>query len=314
MVQNYTRNHHYRNQATYYEGLCTFLKKDCIVHLEDKEDEYFWSLIFNKVIPEKKIKFLYSSVNEKGNPTTGVGHCLLYRPYLSRIFFICIDSDYRYLTQEVGINIQHFVFQTYTYSFENHFCYPDGLNDVCLNSCNYPNTIFDFQKFSTDYSSIIYELFVCHLYFVKHDISQFDKPEFFKIINFCQSNIEYTNAEKILDELQHRVANKLPVRKLISDIDFNALKRELMQLGLNGNNAFLYVRGHDYFDMICRIGNHVCEKILTHEKSKFNGKSKKIACIYKSRKPFKSQIFNNLTFERCPEFDKIKKDVLTLFA
>ncbi|MDR2679274.1 MAG: DUF4435 domain-containing protein [Tannerella sp.] len=312
MIKDYRREQHYKVQAAYYEGQRLLLKADCVAHLEDKEDEVFWSAVFRKAVPEKKIQFLYSSINEKGNNTTGVDHCLLYKPYLSRTFFICIDSDYRYLTQEVGINIEQYIFQTYTYSIENHFCYPGGLNDICFQTCNLQNDIFDFQAFAKDFSSIIYELYVWHLYFVKQDISQFDKPEFFKIIDFHQSNIDYTDARQILEELKKRVTAKLEaVSVRFSNIDLNSLKIQLEQSGLMKENAFLYIRGHHYFDLICKTGTAVCEKILKCKKDKLSD-SEEIAKLYRNKKPFKTQILNNVQFGQYPELDRIEKDILSL--
>jgi hypothetical protein len=315
MRPNYTRNRHYQTQAAYYEGQSLLLRVDCVAHLEDKEDESFWSVIFKKAVPEKKILFLYSSISEKGNDTTGADHCLLYKPYLSSTFVICIDSDYRYLTQEAGIDIQHHIFQTYTYSFENHFCYPTGLNDICVQTCHFQNAVFDFQKFAKDFSSTVYELYVWHLYFVKHDISQFDKREFFQIINFHQLNIDYADAQQILDELQKRVTVKLTaISASFPDVDLSHLKIQLEQSGLNKENAFLYVRGHHYFDLTCRIGSTVCEKILEQEKKKLMNDKKEIARLYRNRKLFQTQILTNFQFEKYDEINKIRNDIQRHFS
>ena len=101
------------------------------IHVEDKDDIVFWSNIFKHFRPNDRFHFIAGSRNERGHETRGVTQCLKYVKYLNPKFFICIDSDYRYLLQEQGIDVKHYIFQTYTYSFENHHCYDKGLNELC---------------------------------------------------------------------------------------------------------------------------------------------------------------------------------------
>ena len=136
------------------------------VHVENKDDIVFWSTVLKHFRPNDRFHFIAGSRNEFGHETSGVTQCLKYFNYLSPDFFICIDSDYRYLMQEKEMDVAHFVLQTYTYSFENHHCFAEGLDEVCGRVTHIPNYIFDFRKFLKDYSRILYPLFIWHLYFI----------------------------------------------------------------------------------------------------------------------------------------------------
>ena len=111
------------------------------IHVEDKDDIVFWSNIFKHFRPNDRFHFIAGSRNERGHETRGVTQCLKYVKYLNPKFFICIDSDYRYLLQEQGIDVKHYIFQTYTYSFENHHCYDKGLNELCYRITTLPNNV-----------------------------------------------------------------------------------------------------------------------------------------------------------------------------
>ena len=143
------------------------------IHVEDKDDIVFWSNIFKHFRPNDRFHFIAGSRNERGHETRGVTQCLKYVKYLNPKFFICIDSDYRYLLQEQGIDVKHYIFQTYTYSFENHHCYDKGLNELCYRITALPNNVFDFHQFLKEYSNIVYKLFLWHLYFLVADPKRF---------------------------------------------------------------------------------------------------------------------------------------------
>ena len=93
------------------------------IHLENKNDEVFWGKVLHEAYPQGRFRFISASRSIGGNVTCGCTQCLQYRDFLDKQFWIAIDSDYRYLQEEHDIDALHFILQTYTYSFENHFCY-----------------------------------------------------------------------------------------------------------------------------------------------------------------------------------------------
>lgn len=86
----------------------------------------------NKYYPKyrpARYKFMPSTTNESGNKNTGCTQCLKYKDFLSQRFFICIDSDLRYLLGK-ELHAAEGVLQTYTYSWENHCSFAIKLQEV----------------------------------------------------------------------------------------------------------------------------------------------------------------------------------------
>ena len=117
-------------QAEYYSNIAILDRSfKSSVYLEDESDIYFWDIMLQKHRPGK---YYYICHTKKGKTPGGCKECLKFRNFLSDRFFICIDSDLKYLSKEKDINAQNFILQTYTYSWENHFCYAPKLQKSML--------------------------------------------------------------------------------------------------------------------------------------------------------------------------------------
>ena len=117
------------------------------IHLENKNDEIFWGKVLKHTYPGGKFRFISSSRSHTGNITCGCTQCLQYLDFLDEKFWIAIDSDYRYLDEQPFMRPENYVLQTYTYSFENHFCFAGNLN-LALQKAVYPKSVdFDFGSF-----------------------------------------------------------------------------------------------------------------------------------------------------------------------
>jgi len=287
------------------------------IHVEDKDDIVFWSTIFAHLRPRDRFHFIAGSRNERGNETKGVTQCLKYLKHLGPKFFICIDSDYRYLLQERNIDIKHFVFQTYTYSFENHHCYSRGLNDVCLQVTNLPNLIFDFQKFIQQYSRIVYELFLWHLYFLRRDSKCFPISEFNQLITLPGKGGHpdiRDNARIPLRDLQKRVKAKLnALRRKYPRTDIHLLEEKYAKLGLHPDTTYFFLRGHNLYDMIHALTKEVCKKVLRHAKENNHGPHMYIN-LFQFRNSIDAQLKQRFHFGAYPAIRKIEKDIETFFG
>lgn len=84
-------------QAEYYRNIPILDRKfKASVHLEDEEDELFWDTMLQAHRPGHYF-YIYYSKNDNDNETHGCTQCLKYKQFLSKNFFICIDSDLRHL-------------------------------------------------------------------------------------------------------------------------------------------------------------------------------------------------------------------------
>ena len=241
------------------------LRYRAAIHVENRDDVDFWSMIFNHYRPQYKFHFISGSRNENGRETRGVTQCLKYLPYLSSKFFICIDSDYRYLLHDSKINVNHFVFQTYTYSFENHLCFAEGLNDLCHQITRQPNTFFDFRQFLQEYSKIIHELFLWHIYFIAADANHFPMPEFNQLVTLEWGHSHpdiRENGKHELDRLRLQVKTKVAeMRRRYPKADLSILEKRYHPMGLTPENTYLFIRGHNIYYIVYMLIKEVCKRI-----------------------------------------------------
>lgn len=286
------------------------------VHVEDKDDIVFWSAVLKHFRPGDRFHFVAGSRNEYGHETSGVTQCLKYLDCLSNDFFICIDSDYRYLLRERRINIRNFVFQTYTYSFENHHCFSGGLNDVCSQVTNFPNTVFDFKAFLKSYSNIIYDLFIWHLYFLVADPTRFSKYTFNRYLNLAigrPSLLLVNDGETVLDELRMRVGKKVGyLGRRYPQADLESVRQKYAELGLKPDDTYLFVRGHNVYDMIYFVSKGVCEELLKQQKSRRSRET--LTDLFRNRSNLESQIKRNIKFGAYPAIRQIEDDINIFFG
>lgn len=307
------REFHFANAARRFAQDARMFRCRAAVHVENKDDIAFWSAVLKHFRPQDKFHFIAGSRNEYGHETSGVTQCLKYFNYLSPEFFICIDSDYRYLLRERRICVKHYVIQTYTYSFENHHCYADGLDEVCWRVTHLENTVFDFRKFLKEFSNILYPLFIWHLYFQNADpllFSQFEFDGYITIPNSRSFPLVPDNGARALDELRKRVECKLSaLGRKFPHADLKVVKEKYRKLGLNPDNVYLFVRGHNLYDLVTLVCKEVCKAILRVERRNREVTRNMISELYRNRNSLDYQLKQNLKFGAYRPIQKIEEDI-----
>jgi hypothetical protein len=316
--ENNGRGAHFANAAKRFALDAKMFRCRAAVHVENKDDIAFWSAVLKHFRPGDKFHFIAGSRNEYGNETYGVTQCLKYFPYLSPDFFICIDSDYRYLLRERHIDVKHFVIQTYTYSFENHHCFADGLDDVCCRVTRLKNTVFDFNRFLTEFSNILYELFIWHLYFQNADPIRFSQFEFDHYLNLTTSRsypLVYDNGGRALDELRVRVERKLKFfGRKYPHANLEVVRQKYLQLGLTSDNVYLFVRGHNLYNLILLICKEVCKAVLRREKRNRMATREMLNELYRYRYSLEEQLKQNIKYGAYLPIRKIEEDIRQLLG
>ena len=249
----------YRDQANYWKNLLKFDRsiKAC-VHLEGEDDIFFWDAILPKNNAGKYHYITYSK-SKKENETRGCEQCLRFLPFLSETFFICIDSDHRYLLQQPNIDVQHYVLQTYTYSWENHFCEKQTLENNCKTA--ELKSDFKFLSFLSELSHIIYNI---PLLILLHSKQNNDKEIAEKEFNACLPKqcrrIELEDSGKaLLANISDLFTELLDKHKTyIEKINLDEERKRYSALGLTKDNAYLHIRGHNIFDLLEYIGRLLC--------------------------------------------------------
>ncbi len=317
-AENVNREFHYANAAKRFAQDAKMLRCRAAVHVENKDDVVFWNTILKHFQPEDKFHFISGSRNEYGHETSGVTQCLKYLNFLSPDFFICIDSDYRYLLHERKINVRHYVFQTYTYSFENHHCFAEGLNEVCCRVTRLKNTIFDFCKFLKDFSNILYNLFIWHLYFQNVSPACFSQFEFDSYISLANSKaypLVHDNGARALDELRHRVDWKVGyLGRKYPKADLEGVKKKYLKMGLTPDNVYLFIRGHNLYDLITLVSKEVCKAILRAEKRNKEVTREMVNELYRNRNSLDFQLRQNIKYGAYLPIRKIEDDIRFFFG
>ena len=308
MNQTQHKQKHYQSLALYYKNLAKFKRVKACVHLENKNDEPFWNSMFEYGLPNESFHFISYSKSLSGNDTTGCEQCLAYKDYLSKEFVVCIDSDYRYLLQEPDIDIDHFIFQTYTYSFENHLCISHGLSDVVRIACGAENDCYDFELFFKQYSSVIYDLFVWHIGLLRDGNEGFSKEEFQAVV--IRQHIEVDGqSNKSLAIIKDAVLAKIKDLEIkFPAFDLMHEKEKLKASGVFEENVYLYIRGHNLLSLTTTLGERVREKILLKRKANMTD-SMEIKALYDTNPHFDKTITYNKRFGTYPEICKIEADM-----
>lgn len=263
-------------------------KVDSVVHVEDKDDIWFWEQLLLKYRPGR-YKFKPATMNEKGNRTAGCAQCLKYKGFLSQKFFICIDSDLRRLAGE-DISAVDGILQTYTYSWENHCAFAAKLQ---RSFTDYKQNGFDFTLFLEQYSAIVYEPFLLMLYQERNGLTSFNRDRFRQCISLqYRKEDEQSNGKQFLERLSFQLLEK--TKDIIDNcgFDFNKESAYYATLGMKKENAYLYVRGHCLYNSLVSMGSKLCEDTAVD---------------------FEQNILKPvLAFEEYDEISEIKKDILLL--
>ena len=248
----------YQEQARYFANV-PLMQSGVVasVHLEDGDDKSFW----NAMLQSKRsgrYYFVTHSRSPKGYDTTGCEQCLKYRPYLSKRFFICIDSDMRYLLQEPNLDASSFVCQTYTYSWENHYCEASALQHRFETQCPDKATTFDFQAFLSSLSKVIYKPLLLLLYCLKNDKTDFNLRMFSACVpNQCKRDELADNGKALVERIEKNFEQYLNT-PFAESVNFDTESNYCQTLNVNEQNAYLHMRGHNIFDLVAYMGDLLC--------------------------------------------------------
>jgi hypothetical protein len=218
-------------------------RKSLTIAVEGKDDMAFWSFVFDRSDLRNKYK-IFKNYNYPTPQSSGKNTLKHYLPHTQRDFAICIDSDYDYLLENTDWH-RPFVFQTFTYSIENYYCYVPSLAAVLSRAANLPfNTErFNFEDiFIRQFSEIIYELLVESL-----QESQ-DTGRVSEARSKLGKNIRLTSGrtkESMLTHFNTHIQGELQHLTVT-----NTFREQLTQKGLTPETAYLFARGHDVLNSV----------------------------------------------------------------
>ena len=237
-----------RKQARLYQNLARTMRYQAVVHLEDKEDEYFWDYQLQSVKPGR-YRYLYYSKSDKGTDSRGCEQCLRFRPYLTDRFFICIDSDLRLLRGEQGLVAANHIAQTYTYSWENHLCEAAHLNERKDKAIT--DSGFDLQAFLHSFSKIVYNPL---LYLIQYGADS-STNQLWNVSKFNACIPLQPSRSDLVDNGAGYLAKvKENFNKALATLPSEVKTVEL----LTEENAYLHMQGHQLYKLVMHIGSMLC--------------------------------------------------------
>jgi len=288
------------------------------VFVEDMVDVPFWKLFFDN-----------QNVKTKIQPATGDGYSngikevLKLKDNVGKYFLLCVDSDYNYLLQSSTIdseliNTNKYIFQTYTYSIENYKCFADSLSTLMLNATKQDKAeLFDYEHFLSEYSKIIYKLFVYSVYFKINNEADFSISILNKIIGFNKNIDISNNGENSLIELKNSVDKKLLEFDFVNEDEIQKLESKLNALGVTSENTYLFISGHTLFNNVVLKSLKLVEKLIVEtQKKNIENISKtdkirkeKLKHFNKERTDVKILLQQNTNFANCFLVEKINSDI-----
>ncbi|MCI1648372.1 MAG: DUF4435 domain-containing protein [Bacteroides sp.] len=233
-------------------------RRRIVAYVESYDDIAFWRTLLAEFEDEEhyfQVMLPSATTLTKGKKMVLMN--TLNTDELGKSMIACVDSDYDFLIQgkthtSRKINNSPYIFQTYGYAIESFHCYAESLHEICVEATLNDRVIIDFPAVMKRYSQIAYPLFLWNIWFYRQrDTHTFPMYDFNSCVRLRDVNIDHP--ERALDRMQHVVASKLSEMQAhfpqyIAEVD--ELGRELRDLGLTPDTAYLYIQGHHILDNV----------------------------------------------------------------
>ena len=318
--------------SNYFEAFGSQHKKDTIivlVYVESHDDIAFWNYILQDYKTDK-IKFdIQLPSNDslaKGKAKALERHTDLLTIGVGKRLIVCIDSDYDYLHQHKTeqsrlINQSKFIFQTYAYSIENLRCFSSGLHHVSVQVTNRTHDKIDFEELLKLYSKITYPLLLWSVFLENsEDSCSMRLTHFCNLIKLGGNVNIHEKGKRHLENLAEKITNHVIILETTFPHHIQSIKSlqtELIDLGLNSENAYLFIQGHTLHDdfvvpFLTSLSSVLRSEIegtimsqAIHQEQKNNDLAHYRSSLTEPEKALKT----NTEYKSCFLYQKIKKDL-----
>ena len=237
---------------------------DVMARVESEDDIDFWQYVFHRAKPGLRVKFLPSDSGK--NPDSrqrGKTVCMRYVGHLDKHLVVCVDSDFDSFVRPGVLTPDKFIYQTYTYSFENHHCWSDGLQKTWTGVAG---GTFDFKVFLSELSHILYPMLIEMLATKAAKKKAWNLTDLCGVILSAQVNrkgVLEDDGKPLLREIEDKVDEWSSNQVRPTEAACDKMKAFAAGLGLKADTAYLYMQGHCVYDLCLRIGNVLCNR--THD-------------------------------------------------
>lgn len=303
------------------------LKKRIVAYVESYDDVFFWRSILKKF--ENDEYYFEVMLPSRTSLSRGKKSALMNMlgPGLGEYMIACVDADYDWLLQgatEMSKTVcsNPYVIHTYAYAIENYQCYAPNLHTICVMSTLNDRIMIDLNAFMSEFSSIIWPLFVWNIWCYRYNnYSEFTMSDFCEVVTFRDVNPYHP--ENTLQAVKNRVNKKiawLQRRFPEGKKTYAPLRAELLNMGLTPETTYLFMQGHSVFEnVVMPLLTPVCTllrkerereivKLAEHEIQRQN----ELACYQHSQAPVDDMLRKNTGFRTSKPYEWLSEDIKRL--
>lgn len=303
------------------------MKKRIVAYVESYDDVFFWRSILKKF--ENDEYYFEVMLPSRTSLSRGKKSALMNMlgPGLGEYMIACVDADYDWLLQgatEMSRTVcsNPYVIHTYAYAIENYQCYAPNLHTICVMSTLNDRVMIDLNAFMSEYSSIIWPLFVWNIWCYRYNnYSEFTMSDFCEVVTFRDVNPYHP--ENTLQAVKNRVNKKiawLQRRFPEGKKTYAPLRAELLNMGLTPETTYLFMQGHSVFEnVVMPLLTPVCTllrkerereivKLAEHEIQRQN----ELACYQHSQAPVDDMLRKNTGFRTSKPYEWLSEDIKRL--
>ena len=303
------------------------MKKRIVAYVESYDDVFFWRSILKKF--ENDEYYFEVMLPSRTSLSRGKKSALINMlgPGLGEYMIACVDADYDWLLQGTTemsriVCTNPYVIHTYAYAIENYQCYAPNLHTICVMSTLNDRVMIDLNAFMSEYSSIIWPLFVWNIWCYRYNnYSEFTMSDFCEVVPFRDVNPYHP--ETTLQAVKNRVNKKiawLQRRFPEGKKTYAPLRAELLNMGLTPETTYLFMQGHSVFEnVVMPLLTPVCTllrkerereivKLAEHEIQRQN----ELACYQHSQAPVDDMLRKNTGFRTSKPYEWLSEDIKRL--
>jgi hypothetical protein len=300
-------------------------RRKVVAYVESYDDVFFWRQILSQVETDRVcFEVMLPTREQRLERGKKAALMSMLKGKTGHDMVACVDADYDYLIQGASETSRRilqspYVFHTYAYAIENLQCYAPSLHDVAVAVSLNDREVFDMEQYLRDFSQAIYPLFVWNIWYYRSPYyAEFTMTDFLRVVEV--SKFGFTQADDIIRNVRRKAARKADqLRRQHPDAKQSWLrvKDDLLALGVNASNTYLYIQGHHLFDkVVIPMLHKVCDKLVRLRQEEIQQQSvhgvqcrNELSCYTNSVNNITPVLKRNAGFMRSPEYAKIKADL-----
>ena len=238
---------------------------DICFRVEDAVDIAFWQKLLEPKTRDKKVKF-FPFVQYGSKRITGKSYIMKHQTQANANYILCVDSDLDRILGKEDFDADHYILQTYAYSWENHHCWSQALQLTWMQWQK--NVEFDFTAFLSGLSAVIYDAFVLMLTKKRLFHRGFTLDTLCNCLDKVQGNQKEAllhNGEGILSAIANNIYIKMENVASETTEDISLTIQRLEELGISQANCYLYMQGHSVFNLVSRIGKALLDESFEYQ-------------------------------------------------